>query len=51
MLNLSVVISTKIPQISGLPQLQPGDVIIIDNASFHRSQVIDEIVTEAGCEL
>jgi len=34
-----------------LPQLQPGDVIIIDNASFHRSQLIDEIVAEAGCEI
>ena len=29
-----------------LPQLQPGDIIIIDNASFHRSQTIDEIVAE-----
>lgn len=32
------------------PQLQPGDMIVIDNASFHRSQVIDEIVAAAGCE-
>ena len=29
-----------------LPQLQPGNTIIIDNASFHRSQAIDEIVAE-----
>ncbi len=34
-----------------LPQLQPADIIIIDNASFHRSQTIDEIVTDAGFEL
>ncbi len=34
-----------------LPQLQPGSAIVIDNASFHRSQVIDELVTQAGCEL
>ncbi len=34
-----------------LPQLQPGDIIIIDNASFHLSQTIDEIVANAGCEL
>lgn len=34
-----------------LPQLQRGDVIVIDNASFHRSQAIDEIVAEAGCEV
>ncbi len=33
-----------------LPQLQPGDVIVIDNASFHRSQVIAELVAQAGCE-
>ena len=33
-----------------VPQLQPGDVILIDNASFHRSQAIEEIVAKAGCE-
>ncbi len=34
-----------------LPRLQPGDVIVIDNASFHRSQYIEEMVAQAGCEL
>jgi transposase len=34
-----------------VPQLQPGDIILIDNASFHRSQAIEEIVAEAGCEI
>lgn len=34
-----------------LPQLRRGDVIVIDNASFHHSQAIEEIVAEAGCEL
>lgn len=34
-----------------LPQLQSGDVIVLDNASFHRSQAIDEIVAAAGCEI
>lgn len=34
-----------------LPQLQPGTAIVIDNASFHRSQYIDEIVAAAGCEI
>lgn len=34
-----------------VPQLHPGDVIVIDNASFHHSQTIQEIVTEAGCEI
>lgn len=34
-----------------LPQLQAGDAIVIDNASFHRSQTIEELVAQAGCEL
>ncbi len=34
-----------------LPRLQPEDVIGIDNASFHRSQSIEEIVVAAGCEI
>lgn len=34
-----------------IPQLQSGDVIVIDNASFHHSQTITEIAAEAGCEL
>ena len=34
-----------------VPQLQSGDVIVIDNASFHHSQTIHEIVAEAECEL
>ncbi len=34
-----------------LPQLEPGDIIIIDNASFHQGESIKEIVEEAGCEI
>ncbi len=34
-----------------VPRLQPEDVIGIDNASFHRSQSIEEIVVAAGCEI
>jgi transposase len=34
-----------------LPQLQPGDIIVIDNASFHHSQAIEDIVAQVGCEL
>jgi transposase len=34
-----------------VPQLKPGDVIVIDNASFHHSQSIEEIVAAAGCEI
>jgi transposase len=34
-----------------IPQLQPGNIIIIDNATFHQGQSIQEIVEEAGCEI
>ncbi len=34
-----------------VPQLQPGDVIVIDHASFHHSQVSEEIVAQASCEI
>jgi len=34
-----------------VPQLQPGDVIVIDNATFHRSQFINEIMALTGCEI
>ena len=34
-----------------VPTLQPGDVIVLDNASFHHSQSIDEIVAVVGCEI
>jgi DDE superfamily endonuclease len=34
-----------------IPQLQPGDVIVIDNASFHHSQTIEEMIAEADCEI
>jgi len=33
-----------------IPQLQPGEVIVIDNASFHHSQTIEEMIAEAQCE-
>lgn len=34
-----------------LPKLRPGQVIIMDNAPFHNSHKIKEIIEEAGCEL
>jgi transposase len=34
-----------------LPQLHPGDAIIIDNATFHHSQSIEDWVRAAECEL
>ena len=34
-----------------LPKVQPGQVIIMDNASFHRSNRIREQIENAGCDL
>jgi transposase len=34
-----------------IPQLEMGDIIILDNATFHKGESIKEIVEESGCEL
>ena len=34
-----------------LPQLKSGDIIVIDNATFHKGQSIKEIAEDAGCEI
>lgn len=34
-----------------IPQLSVGDIIILDNASFHKGENIKEIISSAGCEL
>jgi len=34
-----------------LPELKPGQVIIIDNAAFHESKLIKELIESAGCKL
>jgi hypothetical protein len=34
-----------------IPQLSPGDIILIDNASFLDSEAIEQMVAEAGCEV
>jgi len=34
-----------------VPQLQPGQVVVIDNASFHKSAMIRELIEQAGCTL
>ena len=34
-----------------LPQLSPGKVLVLDNASFHKGGRIRDLVEEAGCEL
>ncbi len=32
-----------------LPKLEKGDIIVIDNASFHKGEDIKKIVKKAGC--
>ncbi len=34
-----------------LPQVQPGQVIVMDNAPFHKSNTIRELIEKSGCEL
>lgn len=34
-----------------IPELKPGQVVILDNASFHRSKISVEIIQKAGCEV
>ena len=34
-----------------IPQLNSGDIIILDNATFHKGETIRKIVEEAECEL
>jgi hypothetical protein len=34
-----------------LPQLQPSHIIVIDNASIHRSDLVKELCDNAGIQL
>ena len=34
-----------------VPELSPGQVIVMDNASFHKSSIIKEAIEDAGCRL
>ena len=34
-----------------VPVLQPGQVVVMDNASFHKSEPLRELIEQAGCEL
>lgn len=34
-----------------VPELRPGQVVILDNASFHKSKKTKELIEEAGCEV
>ena len=34
-----------------VPELNPGQVVVMDNASFHKSQHIEQLIKQAQCEL
>jgi transposase len=34
-----------------LPTLQPGQKVVLDNASFHKGGHIEALVQQAGCEV
>lgn len=34
-----------------LPSLEPGDIIIIDNASFHKGEELRKMIEKVGCEM
>lgn len=34
-----------------IPELSKGQVVVMDNASFHKSKLIKEAIEEAGCKL
>lgn len=34
-----------------LPQLKPGQTIVMDNASFHKGGKIQSVIESVGCEL
>lgn len=34
-----------------VPALKPGQVVVMDNASFHKSERLRELIEQAGCEL
>ena len=34
-----------------LPELKPGQVVILDNAAFHKSPKTKELIESAGCKL
>ncbi|HET8962917.1 MAG TPA: IS630 family transposase [Chitinophagales bacterium] len=34
-----------------IPNLKPGEVVVIDNASFHKGDIIKTMIESAGCSL
>ena len=34
-----------------VPELTPGQVVVLDNASFHKSDTIRDLIEQAGCQV
>lgn len=34
-----------------IPELKPGQILIIDNATFHKGGCIEQLLEEAGCQV
>lgn len=34
-----------------VPELKPGQTVIMDNASFHKAKEIEKLINDAGCRL
>jgi transposase len=34
-----------------IPELKPGQVVIMDNATFHKSQKSEELIKQSGCQI
>lgn len=34
-----------------IPNLKPGEVVVIDNASFHKGSIVKTMIESAGCHL
>jgi transposase len=46
----SALVETWVEQLL-VPALQPGQVVVLDNASFHKSAALEEMIEQAGCKL
>lgn len=34
-----------------IPELKPGQIVILDNTTFHKSQTTKQLIKKAGCGL
>ncbi len=34
-----------------IPELKPGQVVIMDNATFHKSKYSQQLIEQAGCHI